>query len=53
MNNELGKYVHNVLKDVQHELGEAEVAELISLALDRKVERCIEVLEQELGLAKE
>jgi hypothetical protein len=36
-------------KDVQHELGEPEVAELISIALDRKVETAIDNLEQQLA----
>ena len=39
----------DVLKDVQHELGEPEVAELVSLALDNKVEKAIDSLEAELG----
>jgi len=43
-------YLHEVLKDVECELGEPEVAELITPALDRKVERAINLLEQELHI---
>ncbi len=39
------EFVLEVLKDVRTELSEPEVSELISLALDRKVEDAIKLLE--------
>lgn len=45
MNELLGDAL-DVLKDVKHELGEPEIAELVSLALDRKVDTIIERLEE-------
>ncbi len=39
-------FLLEVLKDVRAELDEPEVAELTSLALDRKVDTAIEMLEQ-------
>jgi len=47
---ELLEYLHEVLLDVQCELGEPEVAELISMALDRKIERAIKLLQKELDI---
>lgn len=38
----------NALEDAQHELAQDEVAELTSSALDRKLERAINDLAQEL-----
>ncbi len=43
-------YLLEVLLDAQLEMGEPEVAELITPALDGKVERAIEMLEQELHI---
>lgn len=43
-------YLLEVLKDAEHELGEPEVAELTSLALDRKIERAITLVEKELEI---
>ena len=40
------QYALEVLRDVRAELDEPEVAELISLALDRKVDLAIQMLEQ-------
>lgn len=44
------KFLLDVLKDVQHELGEPEVAELTTIALDRKVEQAIAMLEEEKNI---
>ncbi len=41
-------YLLEVLLDTEHELGEPEVAELTSLALDRKIEKAIQLIEKEL-----
>lgn len=38
-----------VLKDVRTELDEPEVAELITLALDRKVDEAIEYMEKQIN----
>jgi len=43
-------YLLEVLKDVQVELGEPEVAEFISMKLDAKIERAINMLTQENDL---
>ncbi len=50
MNKELLGYLHEVLLDTAHELGEPEIAELISLALDNKIEKAIQLLEKELEI---
>jgi len=39
------KYLLEVLQDVRTELDEPEVAELITLKLDKKVDRAIQLLE--------
>jgi len=49
MCNLLEKRVLEVLKDVRRELDEPEVAELTSLALDRKVDDLIAELEKRIG----
>lgn len=43
------RFVLNAIKDAQHELSQDEVAELTSSALDRKLERAVELLEQVLA----
>lgn len=45
-------YLHEVLKDVRAELDVPEVAELTSLALDRKVDKAIQILEVVLNYEK-
>jgi hypothetical protein len=40
------KFLLDVLKDVRTELDEPEVAELITLKLDNKVDQAIELLER-------
>jgi hypothetical protein len=50
---ELLRFLHEVLQDVRCEMGEPEVAELLTLALDRKVDRGIELLEKEMGITQE
>lgn len=47
---ELLEYLYEVLQDVECELGEPEVAELITPALDRKIERAIKLLQEELDI---
>lgn len=42
------KYVKNVLEDVIEELDQPEVAELTSLALDRKLERVTQLVQEYL-----
>ena len=43
-------FLLEVLQDVEHELGEPEVAELTTIALDRKVEAAIQQLKTELNI---
>jgi hypothetical protein len=50
MMDQLLRWLHGVLEDVECELGEPEVAELVSMALDRKVREAIQRLEKELGI---
>ena len=53
MSGELTYFLLGVLKDVKCELDTPEVAELTTIALDRKVEAAIELLEQELDGEKD
>ena len=53
MKDALAKSVLEVLKDVQHELDQEEIAPLVSLALDRKVATAIQQLAQMLYVEKE
>lgn len=44
------RFVLEVLQDVELELSDPEVSELITLALDRKIEQAISQLKEELNL---
>ena len=46
-------FLHEVLKDVECELGVEELAMLVTPALDRKIEKAIKMLEDELSVDKE
>ncbi len=49
MTEEALRFLEEVLKDVRTELEVPEVSELTTLALDRKVDTAIEMLENHLG----